>query len=149
MLTGFGPAAAVDAAAAALPWMVVAGLGQFIAGLLASTLAAIDDYVVPALAFIAGSVTGLVVLLARIDENRTEALAWGMALNAVLATTVMAVWLWGRARREQMPAGAARADVRGAGRGSASSAPGPRCRSPCRRSTSSASRSPRAKAWAR
>ena len=115
VLTGFGPDAAVDAAETALPWMVVAGLGQFIAGLLASTLAAMDDYVVPALAFIAGSVTGLVLLLARIDENRTEAVAWGMALNAVLATTVMAVWLWGRARREQMPAGAARADVRGAG----------------------------------
>ena len=45
LLTGFGPDAAVDAAAAALPWMVVAGLGQFTAGLLASTLAALDDYV--------------------------------------------------------------------------------------------------------
>ena len=94
LLTGFGPDAAVDAAAAALPWMVVAGLGQFTAGLLASTLAALDDYVVPALAFIAGSVIGLVVLLARIDESRTEAVAWGMALNAVLATTLMALWLW-------------------------------------------------------
>ena len=31
LLTGFGPDAAVDAAAAALPWMVVAGLGQFTA----------------------------------------------------------------------------------------------------------------------
>ena len=59
VLTGFGPDAAVDAAAAALPWMVVAGLGQFTAGLLASTLAALDEYVVPALAFIAGSVAGL------------------------------------------------------------------------------------------
>src|SRR5262249_27649657 len=29
VLTGFGPHAAVDAAAAALPWMIVAGLGQF------------------------------------------------------------------------------------------------------------------------
>lgn len=116
VLTGFGPDAAVDAAQAALPWMVVAGLGQFVAGLLASTLAALDDYVVPALAFIAGSVTGLVLLLVRIDENGTEAVAWGMALNAVLATTLMAVWLWGRARRERMPAGAARADVRGSGR---------------------------------
>ena len=116
LLTGFGPDAAVDAAAAALPWMVVAGLGQFTAGLLASTLAALDDYVVPALAFIAGSVIGLVVLLARIDESRTEAVAWGMALNAVLATTLMALWLWRRARRERMPAAAARADVRGSGR---------------------------------
>ncbi|HET7515777.1 MAG TPA: hypothetical protein VFJ60_13310 [Gaiella sp.] len=115
LLTGFGPDAAVDAAAAALPWMVVAGLGQFTAGLLASTLAALDDYVVPALAFIAGSVTGLALLLVRIDESRTEAVAWGMALNAVLATSLMAFWLWRRARRERMPVAAARADVRGSG----------------------------------
>jgi hypothetical protein len=52
----------------------------------------------------------------RIDENGTEAVAWGMALNAVLATTFMAALLWARARRERMPSGAARADVRGAGR---------------------------------
>ena len=116
LLTGFGPDEAVDAAAAALPWMVVAGLGQFTAGLLASTLAALDSYVVAALAFTAGSATGLVLLLARIDEDGTKAVAWGMALNAVLATTFMAALLWARARREQMPSGAARADVRGAGR---------------------------------
>jgi outer membrane protein OmpA-like peptidoglycan-associated protein len=48
VLTGLGPTGAVDAAAAALPWMVVAGLAQFTAGLLASTLAALDDYVVHA-----------------------------------------------------------------------------------------------------
>ena len=115
VLTGFGPDAAVDAAAGALPWMVVAGLGQFTAGLLASTLAALDDYVVPALAFIAGSATGLVLLLVRIDENRTAAVAWGMALNAVLVTTLMATALWRRSRREQVPTGAARADLRGIG----------------------------------
>jgi hypothetical protein len=115
LLTGFGPDAAVDAAAAALPWMVVAGVGQFAAGLLASTLAALDEYVVPALAFISGSVAGLALLLVRIDENRTEAVAWGMALNAVLATTLMAAWLWRRARGERMPTAAARADVRGFG----------------------------------
>jgi len=116
LLTGFGPEEAVDAAAAALPWMVLAGLGQFTAGLLASTLAALDEYVVPAVAFIAGSITGLALLLVRIDENRTEAVAWGMALNAVLATTLMAAWLWRRARRERMPTAAARADIRSAGR---------------------------------
>jgi peptidoglycan biosynthesis protein MviN/MurJ (putative lipid II flippase) len=116
LLTGFGPDTAVDAAASALPWMVVAGLGQFTAGLLASTLAALDDYVAPALAFIAGSVTGLALLLVRIDESRTQAVAWGMALNAVLATSLMALWLWREARRERMPAAAARADVRGSGR---------------------------------
>ena len=116
LLTGFGPDAAVDAAASALPWMVVAGLGQFTAGLLASALAALDVYVVPALAFITGSVAGLAVILLRIDDDRTSAVAWGMALNAVLATVLMAAWLAVRARREAMPARAARAEVRGARR---------------------------------
>ena len=51
----------------------------------------------------------------RIDENRTEAVAWGMALNAVLVTTLMATALWRRSRREQVPTGAARADLRGIG----------------------------------
>jgi O-antigen/teichoic acid export membrane protein len=116
VLTGFGPGAAVDAAAAALPWMIVAGLGQFTAGLLASALAALDEYMVPALGYIAGSVAGLLLIVIRIDENRTDAVAWGMALNAVLATAISAGWLWLRARRERMPAGAARADLRSTGR---------------------------------
>lgn len=116
LLTGFGPHEAVDAARAALPWMVVAGLGQATAGLLASALAALDEYVVPALAFITGSIAGLTVILVRIDQDRTDAVAWGMALNAVLATVLMAAWLAARARREAMPARAARAEVRGAGR---------------------------------
>src|SRR4029078_3380425 len=100
----------------ALPWMVVAGLGQFTAGLLASTLAALDDYVLPALALIVGSVTEPPLRLARVDESRTEAVAWGMALNAVLATALMALWLWRRARRGRMPDGARRAVVRRSGR---------------------------------
>ena len=124
VLTGFGPDAAVDAAASALPWMVVAGLGQFTAGLLASALAALDDYLVPAIGYIVGSVSGLVLIVIRIDESRTDAVAWGMALNAVVATVVPALWLWRRARRERMPAGAARADLRSSGR----EAPGARYR---------------------
>lgn len=116
VLTAFGPDAAVDAAASALPWMVVAGLGQFTAGLLASALAALDDYVVPAIGFVVGSVSGLVLIVLRIGEDGTDAVAWGMALNAALATVVPAVWLWTRARRERMPVGAARASLRGAGR---------------------------------
>jgi hypothetical protein len=113
LLTGWGSGAAIDAAAGALPWMIVAGIGQFTAGLLASTLAALDDYVVPALGYVVGSVCGLAVILARIDENGTDAVAWGMALNATLATLIPCAWLVVRARRERMPRGAARADARG------------------------------------
>jgi hypothetical protein len=116
VLTGFGPDAAVDAAASALPWMVIAGFGQFTAGLLASALAALDDYLVPAIGYIVGSLSGLVLIVVRIDESRTDAVAWGMALNAVVATVVPALGLWRLARRERMPAGAARADLRSSGR---------------------------------
>jgi hypothetical protein len=95
--------------------MIVAGLGQFTAGLLASALAALDDYVVAAGGYVAGSVAGLVLILVRIDENGTTAVAWGMALNAAIATAVPAVWLVRRARAEAMPAGAMRGDVSGTG----------------------------------
>jgi O-antigen/teichoic acid export membrane protein len=113
VLTGSGPSEAVDAAAEALPWMIVAGLGQFTAALLASTLAALDDYVIAALGYVVGSLAGLAVILLAIDEYGTEAVAWGMALNASIATLVPAVWLWRRAQAERMPAGAARADLSG------------------------------------
>jgi hypothetical protein len=96
--------------------MILAGLGQFTAGLLASANAALDDYVVPAIGYVAGSVLGLGLIVARIDESGTDAVAWGMALNATIATLVPAAWLWSRARRERMPAAAARASPRGAGR---------------------------------
>lgn len=116
LLTGSGPDEAIDAAAAALPWMILAGIGQFTAGLLASALAALDDYVVAAVGYVTGSVVGLVLILVRVDEDGTTAVAWGMALNAAIATLVPAVWLARRARSEAMPARAIRGDVSGTGR---------------------------------
>ncbi len=116
LLTGSGPDEAIDAAADVLPWMIVAGLGQFAAGLLASALAALDDYVVAAAGYITGSAAGLVLILLRIDEDGTSAVAWGMALNAVIATAIPAVWLARRARSEAMPRAAARAELTGTGR---------------------------------
>ena len=116
MLTGFGPEAARDAAAATLPWLIAAALGQFAAGLLASALAAMDDYVTPAIGYIGGSLAGLALILARIDENGVDAVAWGMALNAAIATLVSTLALARRAR--------ARADAapRRSGRGGAACA---------------------------
>ena len=116
LLTGFGPDAAVAAATSALPWMIVAGLGQFTAGLLASSLAALDDYLVPALGYVLGSVVGLALIVTRIGEDGTDAVAWGMALNALLATSLSAGWLLLRSRRERMPVGAARVHPRSAPR---------------------------------
>jgi O-antigen/teichoic acid export membrane protein len=115
LLTGSGPEQAIDAAAAALPWMILAGLGQFTAALLASTIAALDNYVVSAVSYIVGSVAGLVLILVTIDDGGVEAVARGMALNAAIATLLPAAWLWRRSTRERMPASAARADLSGTG----------------------------------
>ena len=103
VLTGFGPEPARDAAAATLPWLVAAGLGQLAAGLLASALAAMDDYVTPAIGYIGGSLAGLALILSRIDENGVDAVSWGMALNAAIATLVSAAALARRAGAERMP----------------------------------------------
>jgi hypothetical protein len=108
LLTGFGPEAARDAAATTLPWLVAAALGQLAAGVLASALAAMDDYLTPALGYICGSLAGLALILVRIGADGVEAVAWGMALNAAIATAVPALALGLRARTERMPAGAIR-----------------------------------------
>src|SRR5262245_4486200 len=113
LLTGSGSEVAIDAAADALPWMIVAGVGQFTAGMLASTLAALDDYLAPAVGYIAGSVCGLALILVRIGDNGTDAVAWGMALNAAICTVIPLVWLVVLARRERMPRAAARASTSG------------------------------------
>ena len=67
-----------------------------------------DDYLTPALGYVSGSLAGLALILARIDANGVDAVAWGMALNAAIATVVPAVALGLRARTERMPAGAIR-----------------------------------------
>ena len=57
----------------------------------------------PAIGYIGGSLVGLALILARIDENGVEAVAWGMALNAAIATLVSTLVLARRARAERMP----------------------------------------------
>ncbi len=108
VLTGFGPDGAREAAATVLPWMLAAGLGQFAAGLLTSALAALDDYLVAAAGFVGGSVVGLLLILATIDEHGVRAVAWGMALNGAVAAVVPAIALIVHARRERMPPTAVR-----------------------------------------
>ena len=104
VLTGFGPNGARQAAAETLPWIVVAAVGQFYAGLCASALASLDDYVRSAIGFSLGSVLGLLLILARIDEDGIVAVGWGIALNAAIAAAFPAVSLARRAWRERMPA---------------------------------------------
>jgi len=108
LLTGFGPAPSRHAAASVLPWMVGAAVGQFYAGLIASALAAMDEYVVSAAAYGLGSVAGLALIVVRVDSSGLEAVGWGMALNAAIVLLVEGNWLVRRAAVERMPASGAR-----------------------------------------
>ncbi len=106
LLTGFGPEAARDAAESVLPLMIVAAVAQLYAGLAASALAALDDYLTAAVTYIVASVLGLVYILVRVDADGIDAVAVGMGLNGLLAVTLPTVALYLRARREAMPRGA-------------------------------------------
>ena len=109
ILTGHGPELAGTTAAEALPWMLLAATLHLFAGLAASALAALDDYVTAAGGYALGSVAGLVVILLRVGPDGVQAISWGMALNGAVALAVPATALALRARRERMPAGAMRA----------------------------------------
>jgi hypothetical protein len=96
-----GPAR--ETAADAIPWMVAAALLQLYAGLTASALAALDDYVTAAAGYALASVIGLAYILLRVDAEGVVALPHGMTLNGAVAVAVPAVALALRARGELMP----------------------------------------------
>ena len=108
LLTGGGTEATIDAAASVLPWMVLAAGLQLYAGLAASSLAALNDYVTPALGFVLGSVAGLAFILARVDADGIEAVSRGMALNGAIAVCFPLAALARRAFVQAMPAQAMR-----------------------------------------
>ena len=104
LLTGAGVDPTIDAAASLLPWMVLAAVLQLFAGLAASSLAALNDYVTPALGFVFGSLAGLAFILARVDADGIEAVARGMALNGAIAVGFPIAVLARRAFVQAMPA---------------------------------------------
>jgi hypothetical protein len=108
LLTGAGTKPTIDAAASVLPWMVLAAVLQLFAGLAASSLAALNDYVTPALGFVLGSAAGLAFILARVDADGIKAVARGMALNGAVAIAVPLAVLARRAFVQSMPAHAMR-----------------------------------------
>lgn len=108
LLTGGHAGPARDTAAQALPWMLLAATFQLFAGLAASALAALDDYITPAVGFMLGSVAGLALILLRVDADGVVALSHGMALNGVVALAVPLAGLGLRARSASMPVGAVR-----------------------------------------
>jgi len=79
--------------------MVLAATGQLYAGLAASALASLDDYVVAAAGFAVGSILGLAFILVRVDADGIVAISWGMALNGAIALTVPTAALALRATR--------------------------------------------------
>ncbi|MGH3066926.1 MAG: hypothetical protein ACRDOF_11585 [Gaiellaceae bacterium] len=109
LLTGNASAIAEEACADGLRWMVPAAVAHLFAGLAASGLAALDDYVTAALGYAAGSAVGLAFILTHVDSDGIVAVAWGMALNSVVAVVVPATVLAWRALRASMPATAVRA----------------------------------------
>jgi hypothetical protein len=88
LLTGDLPEEAQRAAANVLPWMLPAAVCQLYAALAASALAALDDYGTAALGFALGSVSGLALILWRVEPDGIVAVAWGMFLNGALALLV-------------------------------------------------------------
>lgn len=103
LLTGNGSETAQDAASEALRWMVPAAVAHLFVGLLASGLAALDDYATAALGYAAGSAAALALILLRVEPDGIEAVAWGMALNAAVALLVPLMGLAWRARRTRTP----------------------------------------------
>jgi len=81
---------------------------QLFAGLAASALAALDDYLTSAVGFATGSTVGLVFILALVGDHGIGVMSIGMALNGAIALVIPAAALAVRARREGVPRGAAR-----------------------------------------
>ncbi len=108
LLTGGASGVARETATEALPWMLLAAMFQLFAGLAASALAALDDYVTPALGFMLGSIAGLALILLRVDADGVVALSHGMALNGAVALAIPLLGLAMRGRSLAAPLSAVR-----------------------------------------
>ena len=71
-------------AAALLPWVVASAVAQIFGGLVASALAALDDYEWAAFGFAGGSIAGVALTLALVGHG-VIAFGWGLALNGALS----------------------------------------------------------------
>jgi len=108
LLTGHQGGEARSTAAEALRWMVPAAIAYLFAGLMASALAALDDYGTAAVGYAAGSVLGFTLIVLRAGPDGIVAVAWGMMLNGTIAFLVPAVALAVRALHTRMPGTAMR-----------------------------------------
>jgi hypothetical protein len=74
-------------AAELLPWVVASASAQVIGGVVASALAALDDYGTAAVGFAVGSAAGLGVTVALIDHG-VVSFGWGTAVNGAVSLGV-------------------------------------------------------------
>lgn len=88
LITGSLPPSSARIAGRALVILVPAAFGQLLAALGASVLAAQDSYAVAALGFGSSGLVGLAVFAALAGPVGIVALAWGLAVNATVATAV-------------------------------------------------------------
>jgi O-antigen/teichoic acid export membrane protein len=77
-----------DQAARLLPWVVGSAVAQIFGGLVASALAALDDYQWAAFGFAGGSVAGVVLTAVLVDHHGLVAFGWGLALNGALSLAI-------------------------------------------------------------
>jgi hypothetical protein len=88
LITGSLPAPAPHVAARAVVILVAAAFGQLLAALAASALAALDSYGTAAAGFALGGLSGLVVFALLASSVGIVGLAWGLAVNAMIALGV-------------------------------------------------------------
>ena len=94
-----------ESAAALLPWLVLAAGAQVVAGLLASALAALDDYGTAAVGFGLGAIAGIAAIAA-LASRGIDAFGIGLALNGAIAVAVPTLGLIRRGVRPAVDRGA-------------------------------------------
>jgi peptidoglycan biosynthesis protein MviN/MurJ (putative lipid II flippase) len=99
LITGRLPHSSAVIAGSALEWLVPAAFAQLLASLAASALAARDSYLVAAVAFALGGISGLVFFVLAADAHGLISLAWGLALGGAIAAAVPFVALAARGGR--------------------------------------------------
>jgi hypothetical protein len=88
ILTGSLPPEASSIASRAIVWLVPAAFAQTFAALCASALAARDSYLVAAFSYASGAIVGLIVFVAFAGAHGLVSLAWGIAVNGVIAAGI-------------------------------------------------------------
>ena len=110
-----GSSQARRSAAELLPWLVPAAAAQVFAGIVASALAALDDYATAAAGYAVGAVAGLAVIAVFLHDG-VAAFGWGLAVNGGLSLGIPLAVLVARGGLAR-PAGGLVARLRALGEG--------------------------------